>query len=78
MYLVLLQGQAASFWPGRSGAPTVCTQGTKAPSSPSTSSAPRPMRVITRMLTATYGLSVSSTPMCAMWLPSGPIENGTT
>ena len=31
-----------------------------------------------RMLTTTYGLSVSSMPMCEMWLPSGPIENGTT
>ena len=36
------------------------------------------MRVITRMLTTTYGLSVSSTPMCAIGLPIGPIENGTT
>ncbi len=31
-----------------------------------------------RMLTATYGESVISTPMCAMSEPSGPIENGTT
>ena len=36
------------------------------------------MRVIVRMLTATYGLSVSSTPMCEMCEPSGPMENGTT
>ncbi len=36
------------------------------------------MRVIRLMLTTTYGLSESSTPMCAMWLPIGPIENGTT
>ena len=36
------------------------------------------MRVIVRMLTTTYGLSVSSTPICAIGLPSGPIENGTT
>ena len=36
------------------------------------------MRVISFMLTTTYGLSVSSMPTCAMWLPSGPIENGTT
>ena len=36
------------------------------------------MRVMMRMLTTTYGLSVSSMPMCAMWLPIGPIENGTT
>ena len=31
-----------------------------------------------RMLTATYALSVSCTPMCAMGEPSGPMENGTT
>jgi hypothetical protein len=36
------------------------------------------MRVITRMLTATYGESVISIPICAMCEPSGPIENGTT
>ena len=36
------------------------------------------MRVIVRMLTATYAESVSCTPMCAMFEPSGPIENGTT
>ena len=36
------------------------------------------MRVMVRMLTATYAESVSSTPMCAIGEPSGPIENGTT
>ena len=36
------------------------------------------MRVMIRMDTATYGESVSSTPMWAMLLPSGPIEKGTT
>ena len=36
------------------------------------------MRVMMRMLTATYGLSVISTPICAIGLPIGPIENGTT
>ena len=30
------------------------------------------------MLTATEGESDSSTPMCAIGEPSGPIENGTT
>ena len=30
------------------------------------------------MLTTTYGLSVISIPICAMGLPIGPIENGTT
>ena len=53
MYFVVLQGQGTSAWPAASGAPTVCTQGTKAPSSPSTSKTWRPMRVMTRMLTAT-------------------------
>jgi hypothetical protein len=38
----------------------------------------RPMRVMMRMLTATYGLSLSSTPMCAIGEPSGPMLNGTT
>ena len=36
------------------------------------------MRVMSFMLTTTYGLSESSMPMCAIGLPSGPIENGTT
>jgi hypothetical protein len=58
-----LHGHSESGSPGSSGAPTECTQGTKSPSSPSTSSAPPPARVITPMLSATYGESVSSTPM---------------
>jgi hypothetical protein len=78
MYLVLLQGQDTSFWPGCSGAPTVCRQGTNSPLTPSTSYTALPMRVMMRMFTATYGLSDSSTPTCAMGEPSGPIENGTT
>ena len=41
--------------------------------------APRwPMRVMIRMLTTTYGESDSSTPMCAIGEPSGPMLNGTT
>ena len=36
------------------------------------------MRVMMRMLTTTYGESVSSMPICAMCEPSGPIENGMT
>ena len=36
------------------------------------------MRVMIRIDTATYGESVSCTPMWAMGEPSGPIENGTT
>ncbi len=36
------------------------------------------MRVMILIDTATYGESVSSTPMWAIGEPSGPIENGTT
>ena len=36
------------------------------------------MRVVIRMLTATYGELVSSTPICAIGEPSGPMLNGTT
>ncbi len=36
------------------------------------------MRVMMRMLTATYAESEISTPMCAMCEPMGPIENGIT
>ena len=36
------------------------------------------MRVMIRMLAATYGESVSCTPTWAIGDPSGPIENGTT
>ena len=74
----LLHGHATSRWPTASGAPTECTHGTNTPSLPSTSKTARPMRVMIRMLTTTYGLSDSSMPMCAIGLPSGPIENGTT
>ena len=79
MYLCsLLHGHGTSVSPGASGAPTECTHGTNGPSVPSTSNTARPMRVISFMLTTTYGLSEISMPMCAMWLPSGPIEKGTT
>ena len=69
---------STSASPSASGAPTECRQGTKVPSSPSTSSAPLPIRVMIRMLTATYAESVSCTPISAIGEPSGPIENGTT
>src|SRR4029453_7065537 len=36
------------------------------------------MRVMIRMLTATYGESDSSTPICAICEPIGPILNGMT
>src|SRR5512133_2927451 len=78
MYLVLLQGHFTSACPGSSGAPTVCTQGTNLPSMPRASYTARPMRVMIFMFTATYALSDSSMPMCAIGEPIGPIENGTT
>ncbi|MCY1345617.1 hypothetical protein D9M71_789450 [compost metagenome] len=78
MYLVGLHGHGTSFSPAASGLPTVCTHGTNSPSVPSTSYTARPMRVMMRMLTATYGESDSCTPICAIGEPSGPIENGTT
>src|SRR6266571_558069 len=79
MYLCsLLHGQGTSFCPGASGAPTECTQGTNLPSLPSISQTFFDMRVMMRMLTTTYGESVSSIPICAMCEPSGPIEKGTT
>ncbi len=37
-----------------------------------------PMRVMIRMLTTTYGLSVISMPRREMLPPRGPIENGIT
>ncbi len=79
MYLCsLLHGHGTSASPSASGIPTECTHGTNSPSLPRTSSAPVPMRVIVRMLAATYAESVSSTPMCAIGEPRGPIEKGTT
>ncbi len=55
MYLVVgLHGQdVVSCSPACSGAPTVCTQGTKSPSVPSTSYTALPMRVMSFMFTAT-------------------------
>ncbi len=54
MYLFsALQGQGTSSWPSASGMPTECRQGTNSPSSPRTSSAPLPIRVMIRIETAT-------------------------
>src|SRR5882762_8016964 len=79
MYLFsALQGHGTSSAPSASGMPTECTHGTNTPSEPSASSAPWPMRVMMRMLTATYGESVSCTPTWLLSEPSGPVENGTT
>ena len=78
MYFSSLHGHVPEASPVASGAPVVCRQGTKAPSSPSCSSAAAPMRVMIRMETTTYGESVSCTPISEIGEPSGPIENGTT
>ena len=54
MYFVsALHGHGDVLAPSASGAPTECTQGTKSPSSPSTSRAPLPIRVMIRIETAT-------------------------
>src|SRR4029077_6241236 len=54
MYLLSgLHGHGTSASPSASGAPTEWTHGTHSPFAPSTSSAPWPMRVMIRMLTAT-------------------------
>src|SRR4051794_18601113 len=74
MYFSSLHGHAAVLL----GAPTECRQGTKSPSSPRQSSAGLPMRVMIRIETATYGESVSWTPISAIGDPSGPMLNGTT
>ena len=54
MYLLsALHGHGTSSWPSASGAPTECRHGTKSPSSPITSSASWPMRVMIRMFVTT-------------------------
>src|SRR5262245_17590143 len=78
MYFVSLHGQATSFSPGDSGAPTECSAGTKSASSHIAARTPAPMRVMMRMLATTYGLSVSSTPNIGCGASSGPMQNGTT
>src|SRR3954447_16578945 len=78
MYFSSLHGHAELASPSASGEPTVCRQGTKSPLSPSTSSAPLPMRVRTRTERATYAESVSCTPISEIGEPSGPMLNGTT
>ena len=79
MYLLSAShGQETSACPGSSGAPTECRHGTKSPSSPKTSNTAFPMRVMIRILTTTYGESVSSMPMWEIGEPSGPMLNGTT
>ena len=56
MYLLSAShGHGTSAWPSASGMPTECRHGTNSPSVPRTSRAPRPMRVMMRIDTATYG-----------------------
>ena len=78
MYFVVgLHGHKASFWPGCSGAPTECRHLTKSPS-PKASKARAPIRVMMRMFTTTYSLSLSSTPIWEIGEPIGPMLNGIT
>src|ERR1039458_8802925 len=79
MYLRSLQGHGASFCPGSSGAPTVCMHGvTRWISLSISAKTGAPIRDMMRMLTTTYAESVSSTPICEMGEPTGPIEKGRT
>ena len=79
MYFSLLQGHGTSAWPGSSGAPTLCMQGTTRLTSLSMSrNTGRPMRAMMRMLTTTYGESVSCTPICDMGESIGPMLKGST
>ena len=78
MYLVGLHGHGTSARSSRSGAPTECTAGTNGAPASTRSRTARPTRVITCMLTTTYGESVTWTPTCDRGPPTGPIENGTT
>ncbi len=68
------QGQGTSAWPAASGAPTECRQGINSPRSPRACNTSSPTRVMTCMLTTTYGESVISTPMREMGDPIGPME----
>src|SRR2546422_913405 len=71
-------GQGTSAWPGFNGAPTECMQGMNTPSPASFLSTASPMRVMIRMLTTTYGESVTSMPILQMGESSGPMAKGTT
>src|SRR5437899_1766102 len=78
MNLVSEHGHATSAWPGSSGAPTECRHWTKLASSPIFASTSRPIRVMMRIDTTTYGLSVISTPYIGSVAVSGPMQNGMT
>src|SRR5271169_4286240 len=79
MYFSSLHGHGTSFSPGTSGAPTECMQGTTRFKSLSISAnTGAPTRAMIRMFTTTYGESVSSTPICDIGDPTGPMLNGST
>src|SRR5258706_14786108 len=79
MYLSLLHGHGTSVCPGPNGIPTLCMQGTTRLVSLSISwNTGRPIRAMIRMLTTTYGESVSCTPICDIALPTGPMLYGST
>src|SRR5215467_1282011 len=79
MYFSLLQGHGTSVSPGPSGAPTEWTHGTTRLKSLSMSwNTSLPMRAMVRMLTTTYGESVTCTPICDMGDPTGPMLNAIT
>src|SRR5258708_6344600 len=79
MYLSGLQGHGTSAAPGARGMPTLCTQGTTRFSSRSmAASTGAPMRAMIRVLTTTYGESVSCTPICDIGEPTEPMLNAST
>ena len=79
MYFSLLHGHATSFSPRASGAPTECMHGTTRFTSLSISAnTGKPIRAMMRMLTTTYGESVSCTPICDIGDPTGPMLYGST
>ncbi len=71
-------GQVTSFSPGSRGLPTEWMAGTNWPVLTISARASSPMRVMIRMLTTTYGESVSSIPRRPIGEPTGPIEKGMT
>ena len=79
MYLSSLHGHGTSACPGPSGAPTLCMHGTTRRTSRSISwKTGRPVLAMIRMLTTTYGESVSWTPTCDIGEPTMPMLNGRT
>ena len=65
-------------WPGFSGAPTECRQGTKEPVSPDFGSGDLPIRVMIRMSQRHRAESEIWTPILQMGESSGPMAKGMT